>query len=173
MEIVSRAVAKHLRLSKYFTGKICVNGHVAERYTESGACSECINGSKKSLTAEETQIKDAEKARLEAVKESLGFFVDIKITVAMKDVATVQAMALAFAYPRCGPIAISYLWISGPTHGVLYKVRCHPDDVTLFRELTNKLFNQSQRIDQTAIAAKFAQFDPPPLPPVTIDDIAK
>lgn len=32
--------AKDGRL-RYFTGKPCLKGHVAERYTKSGACCEC------------------------------------------------------------------------------------------------------------------------------------
>ena len=42
--IVSRKVAAAAGLNKYFTGKECKNGHLAERYTASGSCSQCING---------------------------------------------------------------------------------------------------------------------------------
>lgn len=44
MDIISRKQAQIDGLSKYFTGKLCVNGHIAERYTASGTCQECING---------------------------------------------------------------------------------------------------------------------------------
>jgi hypothetical protein len=39
--IVSRSEAKALKLSKYFTGKPCVNGHIAAHRTECGGCAEC------------------------------------------------------------------------------------------------------------------------------------
>jgi 5-methylcytosine-specific restriction endonuclease McrA len=41
--IVTRAEAKNAGLSKYFTGKPCTKGHIAERRTESCSCVECQN----------------------------------------------------------------------------------------------------------------------------------
>jgi hypothetical protein len=32
-----------LNLAKYFTGRPCVRGHTALRYTKTGACSECVS----------------------------------------------------------------------------------------------------------------------------------
>lgn len=40
MEIISRSEARALGLTKYFTGKLCINGHISERYVH-GACVEC------------------------------------------------------------------------------------------------------------------------------------
>lgn len=42
MQIVNRKQARALGLSKFFTGRPCKNGHVAERYTQSGTCKDCI-----------------------------------------------------------------------------------------------------------------------------------
>lgn len=39
---ISRADAKAKGLSRYFTGKPCKHGHVAERITANGVCTECI-----------------------------------------------------------------------------------------------------------------------------------
>jgi 5-methylcytosine-specific restriction endonuclease McrA len=41
MNIVTRAEAKAAALKRYFTGKPCKHGHVAERVTINGSCSEC------------------------------------------------------------------------------------------------------------------------------------
>lgn len=41
METVSFTEAKQRGLSKYFTGKPCCRGHVAERYTANKTCVEC------------------------------------------------------------------------------------------------------------------------------------
>lgn len=41
MEIISRKEAKDRGLNKYFTGKICCNGHDVERHAVSGSCVEC------------------------------------------------------------------------------------------------------------------------------------
>jgi hypothetical protein len=45
MEIITRQQALTLGLNKYFTGKPCKNGHVAERYIQSSTCELCIRGS--------------------------------------------------------------------------------------------------------------------------------
>lgn len=47
MNIITRKEAKLAGLNKYFTGERCINGHLTERYTASGSCSECINGKPK------------------------------------------------------------------------------------------------------------------------------
>jgi len=39
------AEAKSLGLIKYYTGKPCKKGHIAERYTKSGTCVECLKES--------------------------------------------------------------------------------------------------------------------------------
>ena len=44
MKIISRKEAKGLGLSRYFTGKPCKHGHIAERDTGAGRCVECNRG---------------------------------------------------------------------------------------------------------------------------------
>lgn len=41
IKIISRKEAKAQGLSRYFTGKPCCNGHIAERQTSKGVCIEC------------------------------------------------------------------------------------------------------------------------------------
>ena len=41
MEIINRGMANTNGYKQYFTGKPCVNGHIATRYTSSGACTAC------------------------------------------------------------------------------------------------------------------------------------
>ena len=41
-EIISRKEAKSRGLKKYFTGKPCKHGHIAERYVDGGGCKDCI-----------------------------------------------------------------------------------------------------------------------------------
>lgn len=40
-KVVTREEAKELNLTRYFTGKPCVNGHIAERYVLRGSCCFC------------------------------------------------------------------------------------------------------------------------------------
>lgn len=41
MEIITRKQAKELGLKRYYTGKECRKGHIAERFTLTGCCLEC------------------------------------------------------------------------------------------------------------------------------------
>lgn len=41
-QIITRAEAKAQGLKRYFTGKPCKHGHVAERYLSTGQCVECL-----------------------------------------------------------------------------------------------------------------------------------
>jgi hypothetical protein len=44
MEIVSRQSAIKHNLIHYFTGKLCRRGHLEKRFTDNGACTECVYG---------------------------------------------------------------------------------------------------------------------------------
>ena len=41
MDIVTRKEAKERGLARYFTGKPCPHGHVAERWASTSSCVEC------------------------------------------------------------------------------------------------------------------------------------
>lgn len=43
MQIITRQEAIRKRLSKYFTGKPCKSGHIAERYLINSACEDCVH----------------------------------------------------------------------------------------------------------------------------------
>lgn len=71
MKIINRKEAQALGYNKYFTGVHCRNGHLAERYTASGTCSECINGKRKtgSNLNPETYRKLAQQTALAALAD--------------------------------------------------------------------------------------------------------
>lgn len=65
MELISEKEAIKKGLKRYFTGKLCSNGHIAERQVNSRICCECnklrqrvINSS---LTSEEVLIRNAKQ----------------------------------------------------------------------------------------------------------------
>ena len=43
MKIVTRMEAAKAGLNRFYTGKPCRNGHMAERYVLNGTCVECAN----------------------------------------------------------------------------------------------------------------------------------
>ncbi len=79
MQIISRAEAKHLKLKRYFTGKPCKHGHIAERQTCNGECMSCVSIRNKKSTERRRQwhvenldeIKRKKKLHREKNKESI------------------------------------------------------------------------------------------------------
>lgn len=77
MDIITRQQALSLRLSKYFTGEPCKNGHVAERYTYSCTCQLCIRESttlvSRSADVEAERLKTGlERAELDQKKKEMA-----------------------------------------------------------------------------------------------------
>jgi len=68
MEIISRKEAKDKGLLRYFTGKPCPHGHIAERYVSVGGCVEC-RGVKPTPSKEEQQ---REKKQIEENSRRVG-----------------------------------------------------------------------------------------------------
>lgn len=64
---MERKEAMSLGLNTFTTGRPCVNGHLAFRYTSSGSCSECINGSPKKLNPK-TFYDKANELRITALR---------------------------------------------------------------------------------------------------------
>lgn len=55
-KIVSRAEAIAQGLKRYFTGKPCKHGHIAQRLLPSGVCNECCNAYKRKFARENKEI---------------------------------------------------------------------------------------------------------------------
>lgn len=52
-DIISRSEAKSKNLTRYFTNKVCVHGHISERMTSSGNCCFCLKIRKKNIYKEQ------------------------------------------------------------------------------------------------------------------------
>lgn len=80
MEKMSRATAARNFARRYFTGKPCPAGHVAERYTSCGVCVECVApprahpSIRKHKSTWHVRIPGAPEA-VEPQLKSLGWFV--------------------------------------------------------------------------------------------------
>lgn len=153
-EIISRSEAKRIGSHIYFTGEPCKYGHIAYRYVNSGGCSDCINP--------KTDKKPGpDMAAYHARHEALKDFVELNVTVAESSVLTVKGIIHGLALARDPGILEGDVWLwSRPTSGVLYRVRCHADDMAQVREVTNRLYAAQcvdieevrQGINATAIA---------------------
>jgi hypothetical protein len=173
MKIMTRKQAEALGESKYFTGEVCKNGHLSYRYTSSGTCESCIRGYNGVRSAENSVARAERQEKMIRLTETLSDFVDIKIPCALSDLTTLKNVVTAFAQVRCLDIEASNVWNPIPKHGMLYKVKCHPDDATQIRKYANDLYNVSSPLDTRELESRLKQFDPPPRPFPTVDDIAK
>ena len=59
---MERAQAKKEGLTRYFTGRPCVNGHIAPRETISGGCCECLNAYKRNRYHSKTKLHQNKKS---------------------------------------------------------------------------------------------------------------
>lgn len=59
----SLAAAKAAGAPKFNTGRPCRNGHLADRYTQSGSCQQCIAESNKSASAKPSSTTEGNDAR--------------------------------------------------------------------------------------------------------------
>jgi 5-methylcytosine-specific restriction endonuclease McrA len=64
----SRAEARALGLPRYFTGKLCKHGHIAERYTATYRCQVCDRIQIKA----KRDVRNAKEARRRALKSGVG-----------------------------------------------------------------------------------------------------
>ena len=67
MQIISRSEAKSQNLTRYYNGKPCKHGHIAERSTKSGSCFECRSISKRGKTLSKILQHDGVTTRSEAL----------------------------------------------------------------------------------------------------------
>lgn len=67
--IVTRAKAREAGLPRYFTGKICPNGHIDERYVANAGCYQCSKAWVINPEARKVRRKAAYVENIDAVKE--------------------------------------------------------------------------------------------------------
>ena len=65
MNIISKEVARTAGRKRYFTGRMCKNGHTAERYVFNGKCVECRAASKVRArnTGRTTEVRNQKRAK--------------------------------------------------------------------------------------------------------------
>jgi hypothetical protein len=130
MQIIKRRDAKILGLSKYFTGKPCAKGHLAERYIASGGCSECLaDAGRAKRGAEHPRVntklaKLNEDARERYLKKqtALGELVQTRELIHEKDVATINDLAKGLCLARYPILEMDDIPNIRPVSGKLYSV---------------------------------------------------
>lgn len=77
LEIIGKARARAKGLTRYFLGKPCSNGHIAERYTKSGACVQCSKARSQTPKAKEANAKRY-KEKMDAMSPEEKFLLSEK-----------------------------------------------------------------------------------------------
>ena len=115
--------------TSYFTGKPCIHGHMAYRYTSSGACSTCV-------------LENATAARqaLQPPEELVG----VKLRAVAVDASTLLDTAVALTQRRHPHVTREHVVGKGvgakPEGGtLLYSVNVYPADVQLLRDMQNAM----------------------------------
>lgn len=158
MQIMTRKEAKSLGLKTYATGKPCINGHVAYRYTQSGSCSSCVVAANSVTTHDTPQrvernesIAAAHTARVEA----LSALVTVKLFVHPSDVEilrdTVVAVGLA-RFPALKAHDFRPLHAKAAGTVTIYEFQCAAEDVEFLRGVQNAL-HEPYRVTESPYGA--------------------
>jgi len=149
MEIMKRSDAKFKKLDKYFTGKPCINNHISYRYTQSGTCSQCVNGNR---VNPDILVRREIKANL----------VQIRCRVFDDDWGTLAASAWALAAARTPVLTINdvapKLRPTDPTSGTaMYALYCYAEDIEAIRSIANALL-KAHEFDINAARKKIKNY---------------
>lgn len=156
---ISRSDAAERGLKKYYTGQPCKHGHVTFRYTQSGACADCLAASQNRYKPKSGGVDPfpSERARVKAHRDSMSL-VEIKVRVYTDEIDKVRQMALLFTqgrYPHATPSDITPPdKISGTDHGsglALFVLRLHADDAPTIHAFAETL-RKSRYVDIEAVA---------------------
>jgi len=105
---------------------------------------------KRALEREKRALENETKVQMLAERNKvMNEFVEIKCPVRSHYIERVKALLLAYAIMRCPHITAENVWVGGtPKHQVLYRMFCHPDDVTQIRTQINAWFSLDANIDK-------------------------
>lgn len=140
MEIIERDIAKATGAIKYFTGRPCVNGHVAPRYTQSGTCSECLRGAAAGMRSERDISPE--------ISVFIANLAEINLRAEERNAGLLRETAAKLCVARCPglrPEQVTSRWYPANVAGntALYRVKVHPDDIGFMRDMADGLLTSS------------------------------
>lgn len=178
----SRKLALAAGVKKYFTGEPCRHGHVAYRYAQSGACSECIGvagESKHTAPSENDAAVSSVKAKQSARAAAFEQLVTVAVRSTPETISAIRNLASALVTMRFPELERADAW--SPKAGTdyqagtcLYKFNIHSEDIPFIREQAQLVLNGGRKIDvaaerrkifEAAIAPWKGENDEPPFVP--------
>ena len=156
MEIIERAAAQAAGLKVYFTGRPCVNGHVAKRYATSGACADCIRQSQDAIRA--AYAASPGQAAVRARYAEAGTFarevVPVRLRVPLSTFPSLQSIAAAMLRARFPAMADSDLTCAPQPTGqaggtAMLRFLVHSADEPILRTMAD---NECRRYSAASLA---------------------
>ncbi len=152
---MKRAEALARGLKKYFTGKQCIHGHIAPRYTDSGTCEDCL-----------AAARTGKVARLPTIAKERGVVVDdvaaqdwrrhaVPVMIRLFDqdfvaFAELLRWTCVARWPTLAPETFDQMppgtnrCSGGPGNrlgNAVYKFRAHPEDHPALLDASRQMFN--------------------------------
>jgi len=166
---MDRKFAKTAKLVRYFTGRPCNQGHIAERYTSNGACIECM-GRNVAMDGDERKVRSeaahAEYERRQQVKEAkaaaLLNLVEGRFRVFVEDWPVLRDTAVGMCCARFPVLERMDVISTKPPimHAAgtaLFRTLIDPQDVEVLRATADALLAARRKVDISAIRARILQ----------------
>lgn len=150
MEFTTRKSAIAAGSGKYFTGKPCVHGHIADRYTQSGACSECLGANRHFVAAALADagidLAAAVAAKRQERRRVLESLIGLKVRCYPADWPRFLKISAALLRIRYPVLTDGDAWDhkagkDASSGTLLYVVNAHPDDRDALKGEERRLLN--------------------------------
>lgn len=150
----SRAEALNMGVAKYFTGRPCLRGHVADRYALNSGCVECMRRNN-------IAVREKTNAEPDPRRDSLEELAQVGMRLFHEDVPKFSELAVAMALARFPALTRADVVRKTPATGVaagtgFYPYRAHPDDVQMLRDVAAAYCSERVRGGEKVIAARLA-----------------
>lgn len=140
----------------YNTGKPCIYGHLGDRYALNGACVQCM----KANSNRQHQVRAAVTSPIKQAREQL---VEMGVRVYHTDIGPLFDACVAVTLARYPMLSRGdVIGKASPTAVTCgtgwYKLRVHPDDCTMLREVAQVYFRaHTVNIDFFPVQARLAE----------------
>ena len=150
---INRSEAKARRLSQYFTGVPCKNGHLTYRYTSSGACAGCIREHNRPV--ENSVMSVRKQLRAEFVQKRFRLFEsDVGVfgtSVWAMSVELVPAVTLA-------DVTLNVAASDRAAGTGMYAFMCHPSHIEELIAIARSLTHAHSNLTAEQVADARARF---------------
>lgn len=140
MELINRKEAIDRQLAHYYTGRPCIRGHITQRYTVSGACTQCLKTASAAVYQGKLESTEDKRILLKSLAET-SFRCFNSDARAFTD--TVVALTLA-RYPGVltdDDVVGKWKPSDAQAGTAMYRFRIDAQDESILREVARAMLN--------------------------------